>query len=197
MSDELLDQERLKPTGQMPIRGLAAQKKKRARPAPTMELSMEYLRKQGCRPWPVERFISQPSPHNVDLYNCFDLMYVHLQESPYPHSRIPFNPEAMPEIGFVQTTTWAQRKARALKMKEQLDIVWAIARIPNVHVDLHTWRKVEGEWTLQMYRVEAEASTGRVLFMPYKGPTLKEVRAAFRIKEKAEEEANRRTVRRL
>lgn len=159
-----------------------SEEKKKARRCPATALSLEFLRTQGMIAETVERIIpipGQPFPRKRDLFSIIDIIYV--------------DPERN-QVGFVQTTGWSSRGARKAKMlsKEPLwskskytpaEVLLALHNIVSVNVELHAWRKVEGQWEIAVYGPKLERDlVGEidVMLVPIAAPTMKEARAMGR-----------------
>jgi hypothetical protein len=149
------------------------EKKRKHGKHPYTKYSLEYIRAQGKLPWIVERLIpSKPFMKRVDLWNLFDIAYLD---------------PATNEIGFVQTTSWAQRSAHKKKMLsgegETSAVLGVLLAMGNAHVDLYGWRKEQGKWQVTVERLEQTPmlmGTNCYDFAPVDVPSMKEVRAQAR-----------------
>lgn len=155
-------------------------KKKRAKKAPTMQLSLEYLRAQGKVADIVERRIPitvgpemaakfhgrQPSKLR-DLWNIFDICYIDADHR---------------QVGFVQTTSWAGRRSHIQKMEAEAATMFSLAQVPGVVTELHAWKKDDcGKWQIKVWRtVVRNNDIPEAVLTEWAMPTLKEVRAQAR-----------------
>lgn len=121
----------------------------------------------------VERLIpSKPFPKRSDMFGLFDLVWLD------PGSK---------QIGFVQTTSWAQRSAHKKKMLagegDTAMVLATMLAMGNGHVELYGWRKVGGFWEVSIERlwsIPALLGGDGLAFRPIEAPTMKAVRAEAR-----------------
>jgi hypothetical protein len=160
-----------------------------------MQLSMEYLRARGTMPWVVERRIPITLGKNapdafkgktpsklVDLFAVFDLVFIDRERH---------------QVGFVQTTSWNNRRAHILKMEAQADVMFALAVVPGAVTELHAWRKIEGRWEVKVWRTAVEYGPDQkdhAILTEWAMPSMKEARAEARERERGDED---RRVRRI
>lgn len=172
--------------------GLIVSERRKGAKCPATELTLEYLRALEKMPWSVERLIpSKPFPRKQDLYNIFDVVYLDGEHN---------------QVGFVQTTSLANRSAREHKMIENAEVMYALAMIPGAVTELFAWyRKKVGEqqqWDVRIWRSRLEYGPDQkdhvILEEVYAIP-MSDARARARRKkqESLEESARRHRVVRL
>jgi hypothetical protein len=159
--------------------GLVPEKKRKHGRFKYTPKTLEYIRAQGRLPWIVERLIpSKPFMKRVDCWNLFDIVYLDAGSK---------------QIGFVQTTSWAQRSAHKKTMlsgtPEMNAVLQALLAMGNAIVELYGWRKVGNIWEVSVERLETESGLlgdTRLTFVAVEAPSMAAVRADARKRAKAQ-----------
>jgi hypothetical protein len=150
------------------------EKKKRAKPPKTMQMSLAYLKGLGKVPDIAERKLVRLGqfPVTKDLFGLFDIVYI--------------EPETL-TIGFVQTSSWGGKHARIERLEQENRLVMdALLKmdLQRVRVELHAWYKDDaGEWEVSVWRA-APSLTGEPDLSEIESISAKIVRRKLREEEK-------------